>query len=74
MIKNAKLSGYSFYMNPNIWGNFQICISAPLRKKLLKVMKSRHYHISFNGLEISFILLNTLTTNKPRDYFVKNTY
>ena len=30
MIKNAKLSGYYFYMNLNIWGNFRICISVPL--------------------------------------------
>ena len=29
-IKNAKFSGYCFYMNPNIRGNFQICISVPL--------------------------------------------
>ena len=29
-IKNAKLSGYNFYMNLNIWGDFQICISVPL--------------------------------------------
>ena len=31
-IKNAKLSGYYFYMNLNIWGDFEICISVPLRK------------------------------------------
>ena len=30
MIKNAKPSGYYFYMNLNIWGDFQICISVPL--------------------------------------------
>ena len=30
MIKNAKFSGYYFYMNLNIWGNFQICFSVPL--------------------------------------------
>ena len=30
-IKDAKLSGYYFYVNLNIWGDFQICISAPLR-------------------------------------------
>ena len=27
-VKNAKFSGYYFYMNLNIWGDFQICISA----------------------------------------------
>ena len=29
-IKNAKFSGYYFYMNTNIKGNFQICISVSL--------------------------------------------
>ena len=29
-IKNAKFSGYCFYVNPNIKWNFQICISVPL--------------------------------------------
>ena len=29
-IKNAKLSGYYFYMNLNICGDFQICIGVPL--------------------------------------------
>ena len=31
MIKNAKFSGHYFYMNLNIKGDFQICISVPLR-------------------------------------------
>ena len=34
-IKNAKLSRYHFYMNFNIWGDFQICISVLLRTFLL---------------------------------------
>ena len=29
-IKNVKFSGYYFYLNMNVWGNFQICISVPL--------------------------------------------
>ena len=29
-IKNAKFSGYYFYMNFTIWEDFQICISIPL--------------------------------------------
>ena len=33
MIKNAKLSGYYFYMNLNIWGDFQICITVPLNRQ-----------------------------------------
>ena len=28
-IKNAKFSWHCFYMNINIWGDFQICISVP---------------------------------------------
>ena len=27
-----KLSGYYFYMNTNIWRNFQICIIVPLNR------------------------------------------
>ena len=40
MIKNAKLSGYCFYMNTNIQGDFQICISVPLTLFLLTLDKS----------------------------------
>ena len=29
-IKNAKLSEYYFYMNLNVWGDFEIFISVPL--------------------------------------------
>ena len=29
-IQNAKFLGSHFYMNTNIWGDFQICISVPL--------------------------------------------
>ena len=30
-VKNAKSSGYCFYLYVNVWGGFQICISVPLR-------------------------------------------
>ena len=30
-IKNAKFSGYYFYINLNIWREFQICISGHLK-------------------------------------------
>ena len=43
-IKTAKLSGYCFYLNLNIWGNFQICISVPLTK--LKEIKLFYLHCS----------------------------
>ena len=29
-IRNAKFSGFYFYTNLNIWGDFKICISVPL--------------------------------------------
>ena len=38
-IKNAKFSGYWFYMNTNIKGDFEICISVPLTRKYI-FMKS----------------------------------
>ena len=31
-IQNAEFSGYYFYMNTNIWRDFQICINAPLKR------------------------------------------
>ena len=36
-IQNAKFSEYCVYMNTNIWRDFQICISVPLRKDALKI-------------------------------------
>ena len=30
--QNTKFLGYYFYMNVDIWENFQICISVPLKK------------------------------------------
>ena len=34
-MKNAKPSGYYFYMNLNIWGDFQIRISVPLNHSVV---------------------------------------
>ena len=31
-IRNAKFSGYYFYINLNIWGDFQICFGVPLKR------------------------------------------
>ena len=38
-IKNAKFSWYCFYMNRNIQGDFQICISAPLTLRVCTAFK-----------------------------------
>ena len=42
--KNAKFSGYSFDMNLNIWGDFHICISLPLRRKFFEKSNHRASH------------------------------
>ena len=34
-IQNAKFSGYYFYMDTNIWRDFQICINVPLIETFL---------------------------------------
>ena len=36
-IQNAKFSGYYFYTNANIMGDFQIYISVPLSKTINKL-------------------------------------
>ena len=38
-IRNAKFSGYCFYMSANTRGDFQICISVPLNIKMSKYWK-----------------------------------
>ena len=40
-IKNPKLSGYCFYVNTKILGDFQICISVPFNRKL-------HFFVQWN--------------------------
>ena len=43
-IKNAKFLGYFFYMNTNIYGDFQICIGVPLIIIKMKMkMKNRSH-------------------------------
>ena len=42
-IKNAKFSGYHFYMNLNIWEVFQSRISVPLRIQIMKIIYFKHY-------------------------------
>ena len=37
MIKNEKFPGYCFYMNTNIKGHFQICISVSLTNNYWQV-------------------------------------
>ena len=46
-IKNAKLSGYHFYMNLNICGDFQICISVPLNLKSISRIFVRKHVINY---------------------------
>ena len=56
-IKNAKFSGYCFYMNTNIHRDFQICISVPLmqdsefHKRRLQWSWSSTYLFSLDGVK-----------------------
>ena len=40
-MKNAKFSEYYFYMNANIKGDFQICISVPLKMPYLGIFRQK---------------------------------
>ena len=39
-MKNAKIPGYCFYININIYGDLQICISAPTTKNIALTTKN----------------------------------
>ena len=59
-IKNAKLSGYYFYMNLDIWGDFQICINVPLNlsnHSLLGIIMAKYFKSCSLCLISSFSLL-----------------
>ena len=51
-IKDAKFSGYCFYMNTNIWGDFKICIWCTFKK--LFVCRPPILDLQ-GGLEVSLI-------------------
>ena len=44
-IRKGKFSGYYFYMNLNIWRDFQICINVPLILiyNLIMVLRDHYY-------------------------------
>ena len=62
-MKNAKLSGYYFYMNLNIWWDFQICI-----RIYLKINTAWHsssvFIVDFDHSRHINIVLLLLTLNK----------
>ena len=58
--KNAKFSGYCFYMNTNIYCDFEICISAPLIVL---------FHLECGGNPILIIIIfGLLISNLQSDY------
>ena len=57
-IKNTKFSRYYFHMNTNIQGNFQICISVPLRNL------SNLYTLSFKKTGLNLKLVKVLNRLK----------
>ena len=52
-MKNAKFFGYHFYMDTNIQGDFQICISVPL---MVSMTSSGGFIINFE-LILHFFLV-----------------
>ena len=59
--KNAKFSEHYFYLNTNMYGNFQICISVPLRlvknvklsKAFLKIGMAVHVTVRCVRVELN---------------------
>ena len=55
-IKTVKFSGYCFYMNTNMYGDFQICISVPLIIILTDFIKQPFIKQSPIFLSFSFLI------------------
>ena len=56
-IRNAKFSGYCFYMSANIRRDFQICISVPLNAKMSKYWKKTAFWCFGFSSHFSILLL-----------------
>ena len=48
-IKNAKFSGYRYYMNTNIHGDFQISVSVTLTPNIWKIVSERKSHFAHSA-------------------------
>ena len=71
-IKNAKFSGYHFYMNLNIKGDFQICISVPLSILINSCFPWNHqetYGLLFCLLQGEYKFINPLKFVSIRSEF-----
>ena len=66
-IKNPKFSGYYFYMNLIIWGDFQICISVRLNIETINLDKKKNWDL------VKSKWINTILTDSTypsnADYF-----
>ena len=66
-IKNSKFSGYYFYMNLIIWGDFQICISVRLNIETINLDKKKNWDL------VKSKWINTILTDSTypsnADYF-----
>ena len=56
-IQNAKFSGYHFSINANIWRDFQICISVPLRTWEITVFSG--FRKFSNALRLRYLWVKT---------------
>ena len=70
-IRNAKFSGYYFYVNLNIWGDFQFCIGVTLimSKNILncRVVGARQ---SFQIFRQNFLENNFVENNRALSKFL----
>ena len=60
-IKNAKFSGYFFYMISNIQRDFQIWISVPLNRDLLSDLPTYRLFAIFKQFDVSLKCILTIT-------------
>ena len=51
--KNAKFSGYYFYLKTNVQGDFQICIRVPLKLKEIKLSETKLPNFSLVSIRYS---------------------
>ena len=64
MIKNAEFSGYYFQTNLNKWGDFQICISVPLRKR-----SDFKYILQLLNICLAFKFIQTMNFIQSRSWY-----
>lgn len=52
-INNAKFSGYCFYTNPSIEGNFQICFSVPFNEQTIFLIICTYLYCNLHSFKLT---------------------